>query len=194
MAKAEEEYWRGQKRIHHEESEEDDVPVSHKRVSGETTRDNETDDNSINNLKPMETVGDRSSVSNQQRSKKVTLGPGLGAWGTMKFLLKIMWILCLIVPTSMTSTTVIPERYLSGYHLGGKRSEASLGSPMDPRCRRCMGDQLHPGVQESRVSLGNYHLGERGLGISLGSSRNPRCWRDTGYHLHPGRQRSRISL
>ena len=88
MAKGEEDYWRGQKRILQEEFKEDGGPVIPKRIRGGATRDSDTNDNGINNLKPPETVGDSSSVSTQQRSKKVTLGPGLGAWGTMKFLLR----------------------------------------------------------------------------------------------------------
>ena len=84
-------------------------------------------------------------------------------------------------------------------HLGEYKSEISLekslGSLMDPRCRKYTGDLLHPGVQESIVSLGNYHLGEQRLKkISQGSSRKPRCRRDTGCHLHPGMQRSRLYL
>ena len=60
--------------------------------------------------------------------------------------------------------------------------------PWNPRCRRYTGDQQHPGMQESRVSLGTYHLGEQRSGRSLGSSRNPRCQRDAG--IYKGKART----
>ena len=141
MAKGEEDYWRGEKRRNQGTFEEDDGSVAPKRVRGislmgDNGNDDKSDEALINCTHPLEPTVDKTAVSQQNRRKKVTLAPRLGAWGTMKFLLKIMWILCLCVPTSMASTAVIQERYLPGYYLRGQRLEESLVSPMNPRYQR----------------------------------------------------------
>ena len=171
-----------------------------KRVRGQGTSDKDDDESRlINTIQTRDLTVDKDAVSQLHSRKKVVPKTRFGIWGTMKFLLKILWILCLCIPTSSASTAAISERYLSMNHLGEYKSEISLeeslGSLMDPRYRRCKGDLLHSGVKELIISQGNYHLGEWGFKkISQGSSMKPRCRRDIGCHLHPGMQRSRLYL
>ena len=85
VIRAEQDYWRGQKRVLQEELEEDGGPVTPKRIRGEVTRDNDTDDEILNSLGPL--TADKGSVSQLHSRNKVVPKTRIGIWETMKFLL-----------------------------------------------------------------------------------------------------------